>query len=130
LLRPLCQTFVQIFNSQFSIQTRAFQLTSPCPASLKERRGNQSTLTQFTKELTSEKPKLAEIIETKLNELRLSERLKAARKSAGLTQLAVAERMHVNLAYVAQLESRPQNITIATLLKYNRAVGAQLKVEV
>lgn len=88
------------------------------------------TLTQFTKELTSEKPELAEMIEVELNELRLSERLKAARKSAGLTQLAVAERMHVNRAYVAQLESRPQNITIATLLKYSRAVGAQLKVEV
>jgi len=88
------------------------------------------TLTQFTEKLISEKPELAEMIEMELNELQLSERLKAARKSAGLTQRAVADKMHVNRAYVAQLESRPQNITITTLLKYSHAVGAQLKVEV
>lgn len=88
------------------------------------------TLKQFTSELTTETPELASMIEGELAELRLSERLRHARKAAGLTQQAVAEKMHVNRAYVSQLESRPQNITIATLLKYSRAVGAQLKVEV
>jgi DNA-binding XRE family transcriptional regulator len=88
------------------------------------------TLEQVTDRMVAADPELKEMIEMELNELRLSERLRAARKSAGLTQRAVADRMHVNRAYVAQLESRPQNITIATLLKYSRAVGAQLKVEV
>ena len=88
------------------------------------------TLAQVTRTLTAETPDLAELIEFELNELRLSERLKAARKSAGLTQEAVAAKMHVNRAYVAQLESRPQNITLATLLKYGHAVGARLRVEV
>lgn len=38
--------------------------------------------------------------------------------------------MHDHHAYVARQESRPQNITIAKLHKYRRAVGARLKVEV
>lgn len=88
------------------------------------------TLKQFTTELTTENPDLASMIESDLAELHLSERLRHARKAAGLTQQAVAEKMHVKRAYVSQLESRPQNITISTLLKYSRAVGAQLKVEV
>jgi HTH-type transcriptional regulator/antitoxin HipB len=88
------------------------------------------TLKKFTFELTTETPELATMIEGELAELRLSERLRYARKAAGLTQQAVAEKMHVNRAYVSQLESRPQNITISTLLKYSRAVGAQLKIEV
>jgi HTH-type transcriptional regulator/antitoxin HipB len=88
------------------------------------------TLKKFTSELTTETPELATMIEGELAELRLSERLRYARKAAGLTQQAVAEKMHVNRAYVSQLESRPQNITISTLLKYSRAVGAQLKIEV
>jgi len=88
------------------------------------------TLRQFEKELITERPQLEEMIASDLTELRLSEQLRKIRKDAGLTQQAVAERMHVTRSYVAQLEGKPQNITLATLLKYARAVGAQFKVTV
>lgn len=86
------------------------------------------TLRQFKSELITERPQLEEMIENDLAELRLSEQLRKLRKEAGLTQQAVAERMHVTRSYVAQLEGKPQNVTLATLLKYARAVGAQFKV--
>jgi len=88
------------------------------------------TLRQFEKELITERPQLEEMIASDLAELQLSEQLRKIRKDAGLTQKAVAERMHVTRSYVAQLEGKPQNITLATLLKYARAVGAQFKVTV
>jgi len=88
------------------------------------------TLREFKKELITERPQLEEMSASDLAELRLSEQLRKIRKDAGLTQQAVADKMHVTRSYVAQLEGKPQNITLATLLKYGRAVGARLKVEV
>mgnify|MGYP005857419437 CR=1 FL=1 len=88
------------------------------------------TLRQFKKELITERPQLEEMIASDLAELRISEQLRNLRKDAGLTQQAVAERMHVTRSYVAQLEGKPQNITLATLLKYGRAVDARLRLEV
>ena len=61
-----------------------------------------------------------------LEELRISEMLRAARKAAGMTQRDVAEKMHVNRTYVSQLEGNPQNITVQTLIKYTRAVGGHM----
>lgn len=88
------------------------------------------TLRQFKKELITERPQLEEMIASDLAELRLSEQLRKLRKDAGLTQQAVAERMHVTRSDVAQLEGKPQNIPLATLLKYGHADGARLRVEV
>jgi DNA-binding XRE family transcriptional regulator len=88
------------------------------------------TLKTLTKELYQEEPDLAELVETELERLRISESLKIARKNAGLTQAQVAERMHVQRAYVAQLESRPQNITVSTLVKYTHALGGKIGIEI
>ncbi len=38
--------------------------------------------------------------------------------------------MHVNRAYVAQLEGKPQNVTIATLVKYTSALGGNISVQI
>jgi DNA-binding XRE family transcriptional regulator len=85
------------------------------------------TLTQFKKELIAERPQLEEMIANDLAELQLSEQLRKLRKDAGLTQKAVAEKMHVTRAYISQLEGKPQNVQISTLLKYARAVGGQFR---
>jgi predicted transcriptional regulator len=88
------------------------------------------TLNQVTAELAAKNPELVKMIENDLAELRLAEELRRHRKKAGLTQRQVAERMHVNRAYVSQLEQGPQNVTLATLARYSRAVGRKLRVKV
>ena len=86
------------------------------------------TLKQFKREIITDSPQLEEMIACDLAELKLSEQLRQLRKDAGLTQRVVAERMHVTRAYISQLEGKPQNVTLATLLKYGRAVGAQFNI--
>jgi len=88
------------------------------------------TLKQLEKELCKDEPGLSELIEEELERLKISESLKAARKAAGMTQAQVAERMHVNRAYVAQLEGKPQNVTVSTLVKYTNAIGGMIDVKI
>ena len=86
------------------------------------------TLKQFKAEIIADEPQLEEMIASDLAELELSQKLRKLRKDAGLTQKIVAERMHVTRAYISQLEGRPQNVTLATLFKYARAVGAHFNI--
>jgi DNA-binding XRE family transcriptional regulator len=88
------------------------------------------TLKQFEKEMCRETPDLSAMVAEELERLHISESLKAARKAAGMTQAQVAERMHVNRAYVAQLEGKPQNVTVATLVKYTNAIGGMIDFKV
>jgi DNA-binding XRE family transcriptional regulator len=88
------------------------------------------TLKQLEKELCRENLDLSAMIEAELERLMISENLKAARKAAGMTQAQVAERMHVNRAYVAQLEGKPQNVTVSTLVKYANAIGGEIDFKV
>jgi predicted XRE-type DNA-binding protein len=88
------------------------------------------TLKQLEKELCREESDLTVLIAEELERLQISESLKAARKAAGMTQAQVAERMHVNRAYVAQLEGKPQNMTVSTLVKYTNAIGGMIDVKI
>ncbi len=88
------------------------------------------TLKKLKLELCKEDPALAGLIADEVERLNISESLKTARKAAGMTQEQVALRMHVNRAYVAQLEGKPQNITVATLVKYTAALGGHLSVQI
>ena len=62
--------------------------------------------------------------------MEISDKLRAARKSTHMTQKQVAEKMHVQSAYISQLENGSRNITITTLLKYTEAIGAELSLDV
>ena len=85
---------------------------------------------QVKEELYKEKPCLRSMVAEELEQLHISEMLKAARKAAGMTQKDVAEKMHVNRTYVSQLEGNPQNITVQTLIKYTRAVGGHMALTI
>lgn len=83
-------------------------------------------LNDLKPDLYREAPELEQLVAEELEQLEISAMLKAARKAAGMTQKDVAEKMHVNRAYVAQLEGKPQNVTVQTLLKYTHAVGRHM----
>jgi len=88
------------------------------------------TLRQYKKELCKKDSTLAERVEERVEQLRISEALKAARKAAGMTQEQVAQRMNVNRAYISQLEGKPQNVTVATLVKYTGAIGSDFSFKI
>ena len=83
---------------------------------------------EFRDELYAEDPGMKARVEAGVEQLRLAAKLHEARAKAGLTQDQVAERMQVNRSFVSRLENHPENMKLATLNKYARAVG--MKVEI
>ena len=79
-------------------------------------------------ELYAEDPGMETRVRQGVAELRLAAKLHEARTKAGLTQDQVAERMQVNRAYVSRLENYPENIKLATLNKYAKAVGMHVEI--
>jgi uncharacterized protein len=57
------------------------------------------------------------------------EAVRDARRRAGLTQVELAERMHVNPSYVAGIETGRRNMTVAQLGNIAQALDARLVVE-
>lgn len=51
-----------------------------------------------------------------------------ARKSAGLTQKQLAEKLGTSQANIAELEKGKRNITFSTLAKYARACGKKVAI--
>ena len=81
------------------------------------------------KEAFKKNPKIKAAYDALENKFALSRQLLKARKSAGLTQEQVAEKMHTKKTNISRLEnitySRP---SLATLQKYAQAVGCALKI--
>jgi len=88
------------------------------------------SLQQYKKDLCTKDPNLAARLDLRMEQLKISERLRAARKASGMTQKEVAERMHVARARISKLESQPQNITLETLMRYTEAVGAEFSLDI
>lgn len=57
---------------------------------------------------------------------RISERLKSARKNAGLTQQELAEKVGLKRSDLSLIENGKMNISIETLFDLFRAVGKQI----
>ena len=75
-------------------------------------------------------PGLTARLDRRMEQLKISEHLRAARKAAGMTQKEVAEQMNVARTRISKLESQPQNITLETLMRYTEAVGANFSMNI
>lgn len=60
------------------------------------------------------------------NEFAVAEALLRMRKSAGLTQEELAQRMHTNRTQVTKIESGTNNTKIDSLVRYARACGRDI----
>ena len=88
------------------------------------------TLSKYKRDVYKKDPELKELVAEELERLKISEALKSARKAAGMTQKEVAVRMNVNRALISQLEGRPQNVTVSTLVRYAAAVGGHMDFKI
>ena len=69
-------------------------------------------------------------VEDELAEILIEHKIAHLRKRRGLTQAALAQRSGVSQPMIAQIESgRLSNLTLKTLARTARALGASLKVE-
>jgi predicted XRE-type DNA-binding protein len=76
-------------------------------------------------------PRLAREVDEILNEMRLEEDLTALREKCKLTQRQVAKLIGTSQPYVAKLESgRIKNVGVGTIVKYARALGATVSVQI
>jgi transcriptional regulator with XRE-family HTH domain len=76
-------------------------------------------------------PRLAREVDEILSEMRLEDDLAALREKRRLTQRQVAKLIGTSQPYVAKLESgRIKNLGVATLVKYARALGATVSVQI
>jgi transcriptional regulator with XRE-family HTH domain len=76
-------------------------------------------------------PRLAREVDEILTEMRLEQDLAALREKRKLTQRQVARLLGTSQPYVAKLESgRVRNLGVGTLVKYARALGATVSVQI
>ncbi len=76
-------------------------------------------------------PHLARQVEAILDEMRLEQDLAALRERRKLTQRQVARLLGTSQPYVAKIESgRVKNLGIGTLVKYARALGGTVTVQI
>src|SRR5208337_5590819 len=69
-------------------------------------------------------------VEEELAQILIEHKIAELRKRRGLTQAALAERSGVSQPMIAQIESgKLNNLTLKTLARTARALGARLKVE-
>lgn len=59
----------------------------------------------------------------------LGDVLKAGREAADMTQGQVAERMEVTRGRIQQIESGGSGMRVETALRYAKAIGARLRIE-
>jgi transcriptional regulator with XRE-family HTH domain len=73
---------------------------------------------------------LREQVEEELAQILIEHKVAQLRKRRGLTQAALAQRSGVSQPMIAQIESgKLANLTLKTLARTARALGASLKVE-
>jgi DNA-binding XRE family transcriptional regulator len=69
-------------------------------------------------------------VEEELAQILIEHKIATLRKRRGLTQAALAERTGVSQPMIAQIESgKLNNLTLKTLVRTARALGASLKID-
>ena len=74
-------------------------------------------------------PKFAENFESGYEAFEFSIMLRQARERAGITQEAIAKKLHTKKSAISRIENHSEDIRLSTLGKYAKALGKKLKVQ-
>lgn len=86
---------------------------------------------EWLDELVDRDPKVRQMAEEMLNEMRLEQDLAALREARGVSQNQLARILGVSQPAIAKLESgRVKNVELKTLVRYATALGGRVKVEI
>jgi len=56
--------------------------------------------------------------------------LRQAREKSGITQEAVAKKLHTNKSAISRIENHSEDIRLSTLRKYAQALGKEIHLEI
>ncbi|MGD0340068.1 MAG: helix-turn-helix transcriptional regulator [Bacteroidota bacterium] len=74
-------------------------------------------------------PKFARNFESGYEAFEFSVMLREAREQAGITQDAIARKLHTKKSAISRIENHAEDIRLSTLGKYAKALGKKLKVQ-
>jgi ribosome-binding protein aMBF1 (putative translation factor) len=74
-------------------------------------------------------PKFARNFESGYEAFEFSVMLREAREQAGITQDAIARKLHTKKSAISRIENHAEDIRLSTLGKYAKALGKKLKIQ-
>lgn len=88
-----------------------------------------SDVERYIRERKKRNPKFAENFESGYDAFEFSVMLRRARERAGITQEAIARKLHTKKSAISRIENHAEDIRLSTLGKYAKALGKKLKVQ-
>jgi len=87
-----------------------------------------SDLQKYVVERKSNDSEFAENYDEGYQAFKFGVLLKEARKSAGLTQLDLAEKLHTQKSAISRIENHSEDVKLSTLEKFATALGKKLEI--
>lgn len=87
-------------------------------------------LEKYIEKRKKNSPEFEEDFENGYKDFKIGLLLKQARVEAGLTQEAVARKLHTKKSAISRIENHAEDIKLSTLKKFARAVGRELNFQV
>ena len=85
---------------------------------------------EMIKRELAEDPELAALVDEELQRLRIAEKIRQARKQAGLSQRELAKRIRTTQSVVSRLESNNnERLSLQTLLKISAVLNCNLIID-
>lgn len=86
-------------------------------------------LQKYIQKRSEQNPEFEQKLWEGYDEFKLGVLLKEARAEAGLTQEALAEKLHTKKTAVSRIENHAQDMKLSTLANFAKALGKELKIE-
>ena len=84
---------------------------------------------KYIQKRSEQNPEFATTLWEGYDEFKLGVLLKIARAEAGMTQEAVAQKLHTQKTAISRIENHAQDIKLSTLANFAKAIGKELKIE-
>jgi HTH-type transcriptional regulator/antitoxin HipB len=89
-----------------------------------------SDLKKYVKKRKAKDKAFAKDYESGYSDFKLGAMLRQARESAGLTQEELANKLKTKKSAISRIENHAEDIRLSTLVKYAKALGKHLRLEI
>jgi HTH-type transcriptional regulator/antitoxin HipB len=88
-----------------------------------------SDVERYIENRKNRNPKFTRNFESGYEAFEFSVMLREAREQAGITQDAIARKLHTKKSAISRIENHAEDIRLSTLGKYAKALGKKLKIQ-
>ena len=86
-------------------------------------------LEKYIEKRKKRSPEFAKDFEAGYNDFKIGILLKQARVESGLTQEAIAKKLHTKKSAISRIENHSDDIKLSTLKRFARAVGKEINLQ-